>query len=305
MPLSPAQSHTDITNWETKTHGTPAFPAACYLVELPGHQFKAHWHAEFELLYVKSGEIRLFADAQQFLLPEGTGAFINANVLHTAELAPHCKCALLLHIVFHPRLLGGHDESIYWEKYINPLMYNTGYPLQLFAPKSPEDDWQKDVLEWHNAAWEAIAHDAHGYEITARNRLSQILLALSDRQAKDTIAPSKVRVKNQTRLKDMLAYIYEHYFEPLTLEDLANAGGISKSACTRCFKEALDTTPLQYVKRFRLQAAANRLRETDWMVSEIGTRCGFEEMGYFAAQFKQLYGLTPSEYRADKQPKNQ
>ncbi|MBP3204571.1 MAG: helix-turn-helix transcriptional regulator [Lachnospiraceae bacterium] len=298
MSLSPAESHTDVTNWETKAHGTHAFPAACYLTELPGHRFKAHWHTGLEFITVVNGQIQLYAGARQFLLSEGMGAFLNTNVLHTAELAEHCRHALLHHTVFHPRLIGGYEGSIFWEKYLDPLMTDAECSVRIFRPES---DWQQKILALHSNVWKSIAQDAHGYEMTARNDLTQILFALTDHQEKNTtkeiLPPARKLLKNQTRMKDILQYVHEHYFETITLKDLAFAGDTSKSGCLRCFKESLGTTPLQYVKRYRLQTAANLLRDTDWQISEIGSRCGFEEMGYFSAQFRQMYGTTPSEYR--------
>lgn len=297
MSLSPAASHTDVTNWETKAHGSHAFPAACYLVELPGHRFKAHWHTELELFSVQSGEVILFAGARRFPLSKGMGAFINTNVLHTVALAGHCRHALLRHTVFHPRLIGGYDGSVFWENYLDPLMTDPECPAFILQ----DADWQQEILDRHTAVWEAIAQDSHGYEFTARNGLSEILFGLTEYQKKslqkEILPPARKLLKNQARMKDMLQYIHEHYFETILLEDLAFAGDTSKSGCLRCFKESLGTTPLQYVKQYRLQTASNLLKDTDWQISEIASRCGFEEMGYFAAQFRQMYGCTPSEYR--------
>ncbi|MBR1852094.1 MAG: helix-turn-helix transcriptional regulator [Lachnospiraceae bacterium] len=298
MPLSPAESHTDITRWETKAHGSHAFPVACYLVELPGHRFKAHWHTELELIQVHSGQVKLYAGTGQFLLTEGMGAFLNTNVLHTVELADRCCRAVLHHTVFHPRLIGGYENSVFWQKYLDPLLTS---PLCSVVTLDLGLDLQQKLLSQHEKVWEAIAQDAHGYEFTAREGLSQIILDLADQKEKffqiNFLSPSQKQIKNQARIKDMLLYIHEHYFEDISLEALSFAGNTSKSGCLRCFRESLGTTPLQYVKQYRLQTAANLLKDTDWQISEIASRCGFEEMGYFAAQFRQMYGCTPSEYR--------
>lgn len=295
MSISCSAIYTNIEKKETKPHGSVSFPAACYCLNCPDKSIVWHWHSELEFLWVKKGQIRLFAGSRQFFLDEGDGAFINADILHTVSTADGVSHASIHSIVFHPRLIGGRDDSIYWERYLYPLIHNTSYTVQLF---SDSISWQKHILRRLQCAWDEIAEDRHGYEFHVRNELSEILLCLSDHQPKKVLAlPQKVLRKEQ-RMKQMLKYIQAHYPEHIFLEDIAKAASISKSECLRCFQEILGTTPLRYVNEYRLVAAAQKLADTDWQICEIGNECGFTEMGYFTAQFKKKYGLTPTKYRA-------
>ncbi len=299
MPISSSLSYTDVTKRETKSHGSVFFPAACYSVDFPDVSVSWHWHSELELIMVEKGRIKLYVGSRQFLLEEGTGAFVNADILHTAKAADEKQGALIHSIVFHPRLIGGLEDSIYWEKYLYPLINNSEYSVQLL---SGNIDWQKVILERLQQAWVEIAVDKHGYEFRVRNELSEILLQLCDHQHQENILiPQKVR-RNEQRMKQMLRYIQDHYFEMILLEDIAESVTISKSECLRCFREILGITPLRYVNQYRLLVAAQKLTETDWQISEIGDGCGFKEMGYFAAQFKKKYGMTPTEYRNKLHP---
>ncbi|MEY8353848.1 AraC family transcriptional regulator [Lachnospiraceae bacterium 54-53] len=301
MPISSSISYTDVTKRETKAHGSVFFPAACYSVDFSDVSVSWHWHSELELIMVEKGRSKLCVGARQFQLKEGDGAFVNADILHTASAADEKQGALLHSIVFHPRLVGGTEDSIYWEKYLEPLLNNVEYSVQLL---SGNIDWQKDILDRIRRAWIEIAEDKHGYEFRVRNELSEILLQLSDRQQQGIITiPQKVR-RNEQRLKQMLKYIQDHYFETIFLNDIAEAAAVSKSECLRCFREILGITPLRYVNQYRLLVAAQNLAETDRQISEIGDGCGFTEMGYFAAQFKKKYGMTPTEYRNREKEKN-
>lgn len=302
MPISSSISYTDVTKRETKAHGSVFFPAACYLVDFPDVSVSWHWHSELELIVVEKGWSKLYVGARQFLLNEGDGAFVNADILHTARAADEKQGAQLHTIVFHPRLVGGIEDSIYWEKYLHPLINNIEYSVQLL---SGSIDWQKDILERIRRAWIEIATDKHGYEFRVRNDLSEILLQLSDHQQQGIITiPQKVH-RNEQRMKQMLKYIQDHYFEAILLEDIAEAAAVGKSECLRCFRDILGITPLRYVNQYRLLVAAQNLAETDRQISEIGDGCGFTEMGYFAAQFKKKYGMTPTEYRNRKKEKNE
>lgn len=300
MSISSNYSYTDISKRETKAHGSISFPAACYFVDFPKVYVSWHWHSELELILVEYGRVRLHVGARQYILDEGMGAFVNADILHTVKITDEKQNALIHSIVFHPRLIGGTEKSIYWEKYLHPLINNALYPVQIL---SNNIDWQKDIFKRTRLAWTLIAEDEHGFEIRARSELSEILLQLVDHQQQELIFQSTKIQKNEQRMKQMLKYIQEHYLETILLEDIADAASVSKSECLRCFREIHGITPLRYVNQYRLLIAAQNLVETNWQISEIGYGCGFTEMGYFAAQFKKKYGFTPTEYR--NQAKNE
>lgn len=57
------------------------------------------------------------------------------------------------------------------------------------------------------------------------------------------------------RMKQMLSWIYLHYAEKITLDDIARAGQLSRSECCRYFKRMLKITPLNYVMDYRIQKA--------------------------------------------------
>ena len=56
-------------------------------------------------------------------------------------------------------------------------------------------------------------------------------------------------------------------------------------------------SPLQYVKQLRLQKAPELLLSTNLKISEIGMQCGFQEMSYFAKEFRAMKGCTPRDFQ--------
>jgi hypothetical protein len=68
-------------------------------------------------------------------------------------------------------------------------------------------------------------------------------------------------------------------------------------ACYHAIEDP-DPVPPHWHNEFEI-IAAKYLKSTDWPVSEIGRCCGFQEMGYFASQFRKLFGMTPTAYRKD------
>lgn len=105
------------------------------------------------------------------------------------------------------------------------------------------------------------------------------------------------------RMKAMLSYIWEHYTQPITIQDIAASANISKSECFRCFSELSKTTPIEYINQFRLLQAAQALTSTNKSISDICYMTGFNNTSYFTKKFREQYGMTPKAYRAQNQTK--
>jgi len=106
---------------------------------------------------------------------------------------------------------------------------------------------------------------------------------------------TRVQIKNQIRFQKMLTYIYEHYKESVTLEDIANAANISRSEAGRCFNTYMGCSPVDALIRYRLQTAHRLLSEKTLPLQEISFACGFNSVNYFSRQFKKFYGYPPSQ----------
>ena len=100
-----------------------------------------------------------------------------------------------------------------------------------------------------------------------------------------------------TRIGAALGYLEHHLDEPITLDELTGLTGLSASTLNRAFRRAVDLPPLAYHLRLRLRRAGDFLRGTDLSVTEIAGRCGFDDANYFARQFRNAMGVSPSGYR--------
>lgn len=292
MAISTCQNAIDDQGRELVQHGTPQFPIACYQDDLMVETVPWHWHEELEALIVTQGETFASAGGQNFLLSRGDGLFINREVLHSDWLTSLGDCKLHS-LVFHPRLVGGSPDSIFWKSYLNPLLNDTALEGVAFSSAIA---WHREALEAIEAAWQACAQEPSGYEFQVRSALSRLIFLLVSHHDEGE-QPSEKELRNQFRIKAMLQFIHAHYGEPLTTKAIASSASISESECLRCFKSTLGTTPIQYLREYRIQQAAALLTATDWSISQIGAHCGFQEMSYFSRTFRRLKGCAPGEYR--------
>jgi AraC-like DNA-binding protein len=92
------------------------------------------------------------------------------------------------------------------------------------------------------------------------------------------------------------------YFEPLDVEQMARAAGLSRAHFSREFRRAFGESPHAYLLTRRLERAAALLRTTDNSVAEVCLAVGLQGIGSFTTSFKRGYGVTPTAYRASFPP---
>lgn len=94
-----------------------------------------------------------------------------------------------------------------------------------------------------------------------------------------------------------LALLHRQIDATWTLEELASKVGASRSTLAERFSQAIGLPPIQYLTRWRMQVAANRLRDTAAKVHAVANEVGYDSEEAFSRAFKRVVGVTPSEWR--------
>ena len=92
------------------------------------------------------------------------------------------------------------------------------------------------------------------------------------------------------------------YAEPLGVDDLAGAAGLSRAHFSREFRRAFGESPHAYLLTRRLERAAALLRSTDRSVADICLSVGLQSVGSFTTSFTRTFGASPTAYRARYPP---
>jgi AraC-like DNA-binding protein len=87
------------------------------------------------------------------------------------------------------------------------------------------------------------------------------------------------------------------YFDPLGVDDLASAAGLSRAHFSREFRAAFGESPHSYLLTRRLERAATLLRTTDRSVADVCFSVGLQSVGSFTTSFTRTYGKSPQAYR--------
>lgn len=275
---------------ETKQHTINGLPVAYYNVNShhPRYEMMHHWHSEYELLRVKRGWLRLTLDGESFFLKQGDTVLINSGVIHSArptDAEYECLVFGLEHIIrqylaIYPEgkaLLGG-------EKQIPPFI----------TRQSPKAQGLADRL------FTALEDRRSGYELEFISCVSGFLaevIASGLTYKTDSAAPAHTaRFKAFERA---VAFIESNYNRPVTLQELAQAAGISRKYFSEYFKKLCGKSPIEQLNRYRIEKACEMLIDSDAPVTDVALDCGFNDLSYFIKTFKRQKGLTPAAYRRE------
>lgn len=278
---------------ELVEHGTAAFPIACYHDDLLRSEVPWHWHEELEAAIITEGSAIVAVGEKKYTLKPGDGIFINSGALHGAWHLDPSGCRIHS-LVFHPRLVGGSLDSVFYLDYILPLLENAGLES---LPLLPSTLWHRKALSALETAWQSCFEERPGYEFAVRSALSEFVWLLHSGLPVSRAPLDARSSRNAERIKLMLSYIHQNYAGEISTKQIAASAMISESECLRCFRNTIGTTPIQYVKQYRIQQAAQLLTSTRQHVADIASRCGFQDMSYFTKTFRELKGCAPTQYR--------
>lgn len=282
---------TDETMREIREHGTPEFPFEYYLDDInkidQGY-IEWHWHNEIEWAWVESGTVICRIGNEKLILQEGEGVFINSRVIHRFETPDG---ALMPNILYAPELIAPQGSAIY-QKYVDPVVtYGKEYIILTRERNS-------GILSLLDEIYKDAGMDRPRKELALQNKIGRLWNELLEEVP--GIIQEESRNKNlllQSRLREMMQFIENHYKERISLERLAVEAHISKSEALRCFKRGIGTTPVKYLIDYRLDRAKELLCKTDDTITRIAADVGIDNVSYFVRSFKKMYGMTPGVFR--------
>lgn len=102
---------------------------------------------------------------------------------------------------------------------------------------------------------------------------------------------------NSKHINACKEYIYAHIKERITIEDLADALGVSSSYLSRLFKKKTGVSVSAYIRNRKIDMAKNLLRFSNDSMIDIANRLSFSSQSHFIQQFREVVGMTPKKYR--------
>lgn len=277
---------------------TPEFPYVANLCDMGALMDRTcpwHWHGEVELFYIRTGSLEYHLPSGCHVFCQGEGGFLNAGVLHMTRQRGDGPC-LQEEVLFHPRFVGGEEDSLISRQYIHPLVEESGLALLRLRPDCPEE---RELLELIRRALAVYQGREAGWELESKAQAARMWRSASALSRDRAWVARPDRRSNSLRVKTMMEFIDGHCGEKLTLEQIAQAGCVSPRECGRCFQETLGASPFQYLTDVRLRRACQLLAHTGLSVTQIAVSCGFGTSSYFSRTFRARFDRTPRQYREE------
>lgn len=111
-----------------------------------------------------------------------------------------------------------------------------------------------------------------------------------------------VNLEKIIAVEKMQQYIEEHIQEEITMHDLANHISYSPWHAAKMFKELLNTSPFEYIRKVRLSRAAIELWDEEQKIVDVAINYVFDSHEGFTRAFSKQFGLTPSRYKKETPP---
>ena len=129
-------------------------------------------------------------------------------------------------------------------------------------------------------------------------KVFNILLNVADREVlSNPVDGTSAFVRNLDKINKVYEYVFQNVREGVRLEDASSLLNMAPGSFCRFFKKKTNHTFMDYVKRVRIGFAAKLLAETDKQITHICYESGYNNLANFNYYFKNIMGMTPSDYR--------
>ncbi len=98
-------------------------------------------------------------------------------------------------------------------------------------------------------------------------------------------------------IREAINYIEQHYFEQITVEQMAKSCNLNRSYFTRLFKKATQSNPQDFLIKYRMTKASEFLKVTNYSIGKVSELVGYPNQLYFSKAFRSYFNMSPREYR--------
>lgn len=279
---------------DKKQHSSTRVPYSYYECSIPEDtiHIPSHWHSEFEISLVVSGQGEFVFDDERHVLSKGDILILPPDILHGVFPVRDQK-GFYQTIVFHHRMLGTGSNDRSALECIMPIVNGQKRILPVITKDLPK---YGQVLSCVEQIMMAAKKDMPKFDLMLKGELLRLFWLLEN---EDSFAATDNKEPGfSTLIRPAIDYMNEKYTEDITVEKLAEMINISKSHFMFCFKKSTGVGAIEYLNQCRIRRACVLLSGTQKPVSDIAYACGYGNLSNFNRQFKRITGQTPKDYRS-------
>lgn len=246
----------------------------------------SHYHSHYEILYIEQGTRSItINEVTKHTIDKGCIVLIPPNIIHSTQSASKNQTRILINI--SPSLID--DIISFTSKNAITCFDSIILPLRESDVKTVK--YYLDTLEKNNSEHIAFKDDI------CKSLLCSFLMELSSIYHNLYNSGELVFSKPSDSVEKAMDFISQHYYEDITLSDLAKAASLSKDHLIRIFAEKYNVTPIKFLNIFRVITAKRFLESGTMSISDVARACGYNSNTSFTRIFKQITLDTPKEYQ--------
>jgi len=250
----------------------------------------SHWHKSLEITFVVSGSIEeYYLDGNTFKLQENEMVIINPYSIHSIKLND-CLKRVAVTLMFPNTFFQYYGISLEDYPFLNPTQLKM-------------TDSQAVIYQGMLKKFQQLYHFSH-VEPNPAIKLKIISLALdilSQLMIHFKAEPNKKKTssnkENLSQLEKIMQFIEDNYHQNLTTQMIADHFYLSRPYLARYFKNLMGISLYQYIIQIRLRKAHQLVLNSNDSVEQISILVGFPNKKAFTKAFKEVYQLTPYQYR--------
>lgn len=264
------------------------FPHSCSASEM-------HIHSSIEVIFLIRGKLEITTNSHTFTLFPGELALIRKFAIHAINVISDDGCEYYT-VKFHMSILNDFASA-----------ENINYYHSFFSIDAKVDSlvWRRDELDGSDilpAINEVLrTYAAEGLFAFFKLKLNIgnfILAMMRDCYNRTPEHFNSLRFNDSMarNIKKAIELINANYKNPISAADAAKAVGLSYNYFSNCFSRVTGKTFTQYLNKVRINHAKYQLLISEKNISEIAQYVGFENVSYFAQEFRRQTGMTPTEF---------
>ena len=239
-----------------------------------GFLFSGEAHPILELTYVDQGSMHSVVEGQDILLKQGDLVIYGPNQWHM-QYAEIGVAPRFVTITFD--IINGDLTPLLNRKFTAP-QHTVTLLQQMLQEQEKMDAFSSNI-------------------ILARRELLLLLLLREDKEPRAGKLQTSNAVHSENEIiRQAQQYISTHIREKLSVPLVARQVDVSPSYLTALFHKNLQISPGEYIRRTKLQESKQMIRETNLNFTEIAAELQYSTVHHFSRQFKEKFGITPTEY---------
>ena len=222
-----------------------------------------HYHQSPEFLLVREGQILVTCNGVEQIYSENEIAIINSNDMHKV----------------HPL-----TDVTFYDCLIVDLSVCDAGPLPIRSSNPNAIELFKTIMQ------ELRKKEPHYREVVSG--YIKVFQALLVRHASEHLV-SEEELRKYQYLRKAVNYMYQHFADPLTLDDISNSIPLSKYYLSHIFKELTGHSVLSNLNYLRCNNALSMITTGKYSIAEVAYASGFSDHSHFTKKYKKFFGKTP------------